>query len=199
MHIMNPFKVGLMLSCVIFVANACSCFPTTLKRDFFSPNTERVIKGKVLFAGGGGSAPDATRFFVIRTEEIYKGCNVPNIVFATSPVQSATCGINLQQGTSYILPLPAGDISSLNLCQFIRKFNTLTNEDIQFLNTRQVCCNGSCKCVNAPLVNCFRQPCSPPEEPPCDEAAKCVDNYCGGCFAEWFTEEGQYACLPSPF
>eukprot|EP00737_Agarophyton_chilense_P004908 gb/GEZJ01006653.1/.p1 GENE.gb/GEZJ01006653.1/~~gb/GEZJ01006653.1/.p1 ORF type:complete len:200 (-),score=15.63 gb/GEZJ01006653.1/:177-776(-) len=199
MHATKLLWIGFMLSCVLFVANGCKCFPATLKRDFFSPDTESVIKGKVLFASVDGTALDASRFFVIRTEKIFKGCNVPSIVFATSPVQSATCGINLQQGNSYILPLPAGDILRLNSCQFIRKFETLAKEDVQFLNTRQLCCNGRCKCLNGLLVNCFRQPCSPPEEPPCEEAAQCVDNYCGGCFAEWFTKEGQYACLPSPF
>ena len=43
-------------------------------------------------------------------------------------------------------------------------------------------------------MNCFRQPCGPPEKPPCKEAVKCLDNYCGGCLAEWFNKDGLPAC-----
>jgi hypothetical protein len=44
-----------------------------------------------------------------------------------------------------------------------------------------------------PEVECFREPCFP-LIPPCPEAVKCVDNYCGGCVAEWYKQDGSPAC-----
>lgn len=199
---MKSVLFALLLGASLFVANACTCFPTTLKRSFFDTTTDKVLKGKVLFVLSPPNLdPFGKRTFLIQTETVYKGCNVPSWFIADSPVQSATCGINLSKGTSYLFVLPkGGPVKMINLCMFIRPFSSLSRKEVQFLNTRNVCCKGVCQCADGnPPVNCFRQPCSPPETPPCDEAVRCVDNYCGGCLAEWFTKDGEYACLPSLF
>lgn len=198
---MKFLYAAVILTSSLCIANACSCtFPAILKRDFFAPQTAMVIKGRVLSSGPLDISSGAM-VYLIQTEVIYKGCNVNNIITATSPDPSAACGVSLQVGTSYIIPLSADVIPTLSQCQFVRKFDSLSEEDTRFLSTRQVCCGGNCECadVNTPFVSCFRPPCSPPEQPPCAEAVKCVENYCGDCVAEWFTAGGQYACLPSPF
>lgn len=90
--------------------------------------------------------------------------------------------------TEYCVIIPS-------IVKYIRHFSSLSEADKSFLDSRQICCNGVCKCANGDQpVSCFRPPCSPPEEPPCEEAVKCVDNYCGGCVAEWFQEDKLPAC-----
>lgn len=74
----------------------------------------------------------------------------------------------------------------------------LTPAEKLFLDTRNVCCKGKCRCADGkPPGRCFRQPCDGLET--CDEAAKCVDNYCGGCWAEFFTRTGMQVCKSPAF
>jgi hypothetical protein len=46
-----------------------------------------------------------------------------------------------------------------------------------------------------PEVRCVQAPCRLAREPPCPEAFKCVDNYCGGCNFDWYNENGSLACV----
>jgi eight-cysteine-cluster-containing protein len=72
----------------------------------------------------------------------------------------------------------------------------LTNRDQAFLAGREVCCGGECCCANGEQpVQCFAQPCS--VAPACEEAAVCVDNYCGGCNAEFYDAVGNAVCQAS--
>lgn len=63
--------------------------------------------------------------------------------------------------------------------QYIRPFDQLTSEEVDFLDGRYVCCDGSCTCANGlNPVNCFVSPCS---YTTCPSGTTCIDNYCGGC------------------
>lgn len=78
--------------------------------------------------------------------------------------------------------------------QFFKKYADLTTEELNFLDTREVCCGQTCECRStSPPVNCFVEPCAV-AEPPCEEAEECKNNFCGGCVAEWFTSSGMPAC-----
>lgn len=72
--------------------------------------------------------------------------------------------------------------------KFIREVGALTSDETSFLNSRNVCCKGQCKCSNGkPPFNCFVRPCSHAK---CSAATTCVDNYCGGCSAECVSKTG---------
>lgn len=79
--------------------------------------------------------------------------------------------------------------------QFIRPFDDLSTDEKTFLERRSVCCKDICTCVDPDSqVACLIDPCEV-TDPPCDEATKCVPNFCGGCFTDWFTNSGTPACL----
>lgn len=84
---------------------------------------------------------------------------------------------------------------STNLSKFIRPLRYITESDWEFLGGRQVCCDRKCTCPGwKQKRSCDRQPCGSQNKPPCEEATVCLDNYCGGCFAEWFKDDGSQAC-----
>jgi hypothetical protein len=98
-------------------------------------------------------------------------------------------------GTEYLLFLTSDDVPRITLCQGIARYSDVTAADRKFLETRQACCNDQCKCSpKYPEVKCFVRPCKS-AKPPCKKAVKCLDNYCGGCNAEWFTTEDTPACV----
>lgn len=70
----------------------------------------------------------------------------------------------------------------------------LSSAEQQFLDTREICCDGVCECANSNRVNCFVEPCLVVT---CDEAfTTCVNNFCGGCLAEFFDVDGNIVCKP---
>eukprot|EP00178_Gracilaria_changii_P027371 TRINITY_DN8713_c0_g1_i1.p1 TRINITY_DN8713_c0_g1~~TRINITY_DN8713_c0_g1_i1.p1 ORF type:complete len:158 (+),score=10.81 TRINITY_DN8713_c0_g1_i1:100-573(+) len=136
---MKLFCAALLVACSFSVACACSCLPTSLQQAFTAPETSSLIKGRIESNIPTGSGQGDSRFYLIRTLEVYKGCNVPPLVFAKSKVAGNLCGINLARGTSYIVPLSSDLVQSLNLCQFIREFDSLPPADMQFLVDNNQC------------------------------------------------------------
>lgn len=192
-----------ILSSHLLLTHACSCIPTTIRKAYYAPGTTYFVRATVIAVFNPCNPCTVAdqfrnRLFVLRVVKVFKGCSVPSIVYASSPISSAACGVNLQKDEDYLLPLSGNSISQINSCQFIRHWIDLTAAELAFLHTRTICCHtvrGSvCKCVNGhPPVNCVVEPCRF-SKPPCPEATKCKDNYCGGCFAEWFNSEHQPAC-----
>eukprot|EP00171_Calliarthron_tuberculosum_P003241 IDg3241t1 len=140
--------------------------------------------------------PFAKRYYLLVVHKAYWGCARPTpfSVWVSTPTNSGLCGTTLQLGTRYLLPLRQYKDHSISLCDGIRQISTLTKDERNFLDRRQHCCNGQCRCANSNLVQCFRRPCN--MKPPCSTATKCYDNYCGGCGAEWFNKDHLPACKP---
>jgi hypothetical protein len=169
-------------------ARACSCLPPDLPTSY--NNSSDVMLGNVL----GRVAGRDTTYFVFQIRETYKGCTQPGqVVLLSSPAQSAACGIELRPGVSYLITasheVSAGQYA-IGLCGYNRQVLALTEADWQFLDGRYSCCGDDCHCVNDDEVQCFADPCSVES---CEEG-ECTANYCGGCFAEFYTELGQAVC-----
>jgi hypothetical protein len=194
-------KVVLQLLAVVVLAaacDACKCAPTSVQAQYYSPDFTRVVRAVVR----AQQRPSCTRgtpgcnvIYTIHVREAFKGCLSPTDLKVSTADSSAACGVNLNVGTEYLLYLTSDRVPAVNSCQGIQRYSDVTAADRRFLETRQVCCYGQCKCSpKCPVVNCFVQPCKF-AKPPCEDAVKCVDNYCGGCNAEWFTDKDTPACV----
>jgi eight-cysteine-cluster-containing protein len=88
-------------------------------------------------------------------------------------------------------------VLSIDSCDYNPAVSALTEHDREFLEQRQVCCGDACTCADGTApVNCFADPCS--VAPACSEGT-CQANYCGGCNAEFYDENGYAVCEnPSP-
>lgn len=193
-------------------ANACSCFPSSFPTQYYSaqkagtPLSEAKVLFTYLSPVEPGPNPDLPlqlrkRWFFLQVNKVYAGCppKTPFYVVAESASNGALCGINLTEGSTYILPLkPCGE-SSLSLCGVAIETIHLSKENKDFLDRRHLCCKGTCRCANplTPMASCLAQPCAVTR--PLCPVDKCVNNYCGGCTAEFFDKKGLPACQPDPF
>lgn len=67
--------------------------------------------------------------------------------------------------------------------------------DGEYIQGRAVGCDDDRECPDGTQpVLCFANPCD--VTPACEQAVRCEANYCGGCNAEFFDENGARVCLP---
>jgi len=195
------FVLGASLGAALLVAarpaEACSCLASTVESSY--QNSSAVLSARVLLSFGAGSE----RWSLARVSKAYKGCTEPGeLVVLSTASSSAACGVSLPTGVPYlinanvegsVLGLPQLRIS---LCDYNLPLAELSQHDQAFLDTREVCCGDSCACADGSQpVQCFASPCAVTQA--CAEAASCMDNYCGGCNAEFYDAQGNAACLPA--
>jgi hypothetical protein len=189
----------LALVALVAACDACSCLPNSLPKQYYSPSYTRVVRAVIKAeqrpSCSSGSF-DCNVLYRIQVMQAFKGCLSPTNLTVSTADNSGLCGISLTVGTEYLLLLSSDSVPRVGLCQGIQPYSTVTAADRKFLETRKVCCNGQCKCsAKYPLVNCVLEPCRV-SKAPCSEAVKCVNSYCGGSNAEWFTKDNYTACLP---
>jgi hypothetical protein len=189
----------LAIAVVVAACDACSCVPgsDSVKARYYEPHVTRVVRAVVWAKQrqlcAGVQACDI--YYEIRVREAFKGCLSPKHLTVLTSVGPGLCGFKLNVGAEYLFYLTSDSVPKVGLCQGIQRYNDVTAVDRKFLETRQVCCNGQCKCSSKyPVSKCFVQPCKLAKAP-CKDAVKCVDNYCGGCNAEWFTTAKAPACV----
>lgn len=174
-------------------AAACSCLQPTVESSYNRHSdvvtvqvTGTVVRGK-------------QRLYSAQVLRVFKGCLQPGkrVLLATS-VSSAACGITLRKvptliaGSRVTVGASALPALQVGLCDYNVPVADLTAQDRAFLEGRTVCCDGECACADGSApVNCFVDPCQ--VAPPCDEGA-CVANYCGGCNAEFYDDNGYGVC-----
>ena len=179
-------------------AEACTCLPPDMNRSY--DNADHVVHARIL---GAVPAPSGQRRYLAMTiKQAFKGClPASSLVVVQTASSSAACGMSLQPGQDYLLHgrnngrLLGFTIMQVGLCDANSAWSALSPEHLQFLNTRYVCCNGTCACIGNDEVQCFVDPC---QVSSCDvEGATCSANYCGGCNAEWTDASGGRVCLPN--
>lgn len=176
---------------------ACSCLASTVESSY--QNSSDVLSVRVLLSVDAGSE----RWSLARVSKAYEGCTEPGaLVVLSTASSSAACGVSLPAGVPYLVQGNAdGTLLGLprlrvGACAYNLPLADLSEHDQYFLDTRQVCCGDSCACADGSQpVQCFASPCA--VTPACAEAASCVDNYCGGCNAEFYDAQGNAACLPA--
>lgn len=177
-------------------AAACSCVVPDLNRSFDSADhVARVRVVSPLFAAEG-----ERRFLAVTVGDTFKGClEARTWVVLQTPSNSAACGSSFEFGTEYLVYGRDGGTSRFGLpviqtglCSGNSGWSEVSEEELQFLKTRYVCCGDACGCNDAPEVQCLVDPCSVSG---CNvEGAVCRANYCGGCNAEWIDPSGAWVC-----
>jgi len=184
--------VGVLLAAPARTA-ACSCAgPPTLLGSYFRPNTATVVIAtpQTLEVDNGRERVYALTggYYPVNTT-VYKGCPTRLARFRTFGSLSS-CSTSFALGVPVLLMVSKSGF--VGPCDYTVRAASLTAGDVAFLTRRSGC--GSCVTDNE--VHCFVAPCQVSK--PCGpDAAKCVDNYCGGCFAEWFKADGTpLVCSP---
>lgn len=211
--------VAVLIAC-ISTGFACHCRRKTLKQTLSSSSNVLFIRAKP-FATFTDSDH---RYYIVRLEKVYMGCPKSKHILIKTNLQSMACGVTIDIGTSYLLELSNEPIPSFSLCSVSLEFqyaifsrkrfektdacnsiylywkkivmrgSNLTDADKELLYSRS---NNSCvediNCPQSDIFYCIVSPCQN-AQPPCPEATKCRDNYCGGCNAKWYTDIGIPAC-----
>jgi hypothetical protein len=188
---------ALALILLIVSADACKCAVRPISIQYYNPSVTQVVRAVVLSEWPAVvTDPASQKYYQIAVKQVFKGCAKSRSLWISTASSSAACGAYVSVGSEYLLLLSgSGYQLATNSCLGNSLFKDVSDSDRAFLNSRSLCCGGQCKCADGTqLVQCFRQPCSPPETAPCAEAVKCEDNYCGGCRAEWFDSAGAPAC-----
>lgn len=186
-----------LLVALLNTAHGCSCAITPFEVAYYrsQQNGTPFSRARVITSTLSGGI----RRYGLKVSFVWDNCtrNTPFSAIAETSDSSAACGVLLTVGKTYILQLKQLGTSQVNLCGVNILESSLTASQRSFLDTRQLCCKGKCRCANSNIVTCIRAPCDPRfESPPCPpESVKCVDNFCGGCIAEWFTSSMLPACL----
>lgn len=107
--------VGLAILWQVLSVHGCSCLPTTLEKTYFSSSTDRYVQAVPVSEYDND---EEEKVYVFTVSKVYKGCKLKRFAAKTA-ISSATCGITLQIGTAYIIPLPYSLIPFpyLNSCQ----------------------------------------------------------------------------------
>ena len=179
-------------------AAACSCVIPDLNRSF--DNADHVLHVRVvspLLAASG-----ERRYLAVTVGESFKGClGARSWVVLSTPGDSAACGAIFERGTEHLVYGSDGGKSRFGmqvirtgLCSGNSPWDEVSDAELQFLNTRFVCCGDECACNGSEQVACLVDPCS--VSTCAVEGAMCRSNYCGGCNAEWVDASGALVCEP---
>lgn len=176
-------------------AQACSCLPSTIESSYRDA-TDVVSADIWLTLSFGG-----TRWYLGSVRDVYKGCHdAGELILVETAASGAECGITFQTGERYLVQGDAdGSLFGIPrvhtaLCAYNVREQLLTEDEREFLASRMVCCGDECECADdSEPVQCLVNPCE--VAPPCPEG-ECVANYCGGCRAEFYDDDGHAVCLP---
>lgn len=176
-------------------AEACRCPAPELSRDYAS--AKEVFSGRVLWTLEFG----LYKFSLVSPGTYYKGCPQSyGWTWLSTQVGESLCEASFEYGTEYLFFTEQKSLmrwsASTTSCSGNRVFDSLSEREQQFLNTREVCCGDECTCGDgsAPLI-CPENPCL--RAYPCETSglAKCEPNRCGEvCDAEFFAADGRLLC-----
>ncbi len=174
-------------------AEACTCAPADLTSIYNS--ADEVVKARIF---GRLNAPQGTKRYLAYVTDSFKGCLDSQFVIVETNKGGPACEQYLRMGGSYLLTgygfSDAGlyPTFSVNSCGYNKPWFTVSPQDRYFLHTRDNCCGDDCQCNDgSEPYHCFYNPC---DVTSCEGATQCVPNYCGGCFAEWYDDNGTLIC-----
>jgi hypothetical protein len=189
--------LGLM---VCRTVHACTCMPTDTSQSY--EQAEHVVHVRIRRAlrHDGGR-----RFYrAVLLDDDFKGCLTQgHEVIIETASSSAVCGVSLTPGQGYLLygresgSSYGSPILNVGLCAANALWTELSAEQLTFLRSRYVCCDGACTCSDGSQpVQCLVDPCT--VSTCAVEGSECRANYCGGCNAEWHDPTGLQVCQDAP-
>lgn len=219
---MKPILATALLLCITLKAYAFSCAPDA---DANLPLNQRFYKtwkaGKPLseitileefaevnyFNSSREPSPndEISRLTIARVDKVYTGCPVATpyyVLFRQSALQYFDSGTGFQTGKNYVIPLPdrkaqtENEIINRDLClRQEQQLESLTVDEVNFLDARLSCCDTGCACFGADrqFTQCPSYECT--GTAPCASATRCRVNPCDSCAEEWFTDDWQIPCV----
>jgi hypothetical protein len=182
-----------------------TCQERTQIEQFLADTSVYVAKVKILskIDNSDGKYKDNLVRFRAQVLNVYNGClkvkKCP-IVLETS-LDATSCGRPLDDflGEQFVISFRTGSTSCKNsyafgLCDLYVSSDLLTDDDMFLLENWKNDCLGVCS--TGTEVQCLVAPCEtaiPPND--CDiYGATCTDNYCNGCNALWWNDDGTLRC-----
>jgi hypothetical protein len=179
------------------VAEACSCLEPSLSRSWHEASD--TVRAVVV----GERTSGQFNYYEVEVQRVFSGCTQAGDTLLVESYRSeATCGIQLQTGTSYLLtatahPGPGGRTAyQVGLCGFNKPWAQVTSAEKGYLASRPVYCERTDELTCADgtdPVECLVDPCSVAD---CPNASRCESNYCGGCTAEFYDDLWAPECRP---
>lgn len=195
--------LGLWFLCIalfsVQISEACIC-PTVyegVKETYFKKDGHMMkvdILGSVWDGKKNQIGPNINRIYVAKVVFNYKDnkTSAGEYILIKSPT---TCGPKLSTGKWIVSLNDAMDsngggkelgVYETQVCGYFKRWKELIKIERKFLNTRMVCDEkgGSCTCGDGEIAKmCKMFPCRASQ---CEiKGAQCLNNYCGGCRAEW--------------
>lgn len=146
------------LSALLFLlllssTRACRCLVPTLQDQYFDTSTTNIIKGTVL-SREEVSNPFDTIAYTIKVEGVYKACLSSSIVKLYTASSSGACGVFLEEGEAYILPIRDEKKPSISLCDVGIGSYLHCNSNLLFLQSHP-----NAHMLSAFACTCFPSPC----------------------------------------
>lgn len=96
---------------------ACHCHPPTLPETYFRTATANYVRARVLRVGEPTHfGHSGIRRYVLQIQQMYKGCPRGKIIVVRTQAVGPACGILLEKGASYVLPLTKEKSPFINRC-----------------------------------------------------------------------------------
>lgn len=176
-------------------AQACDCMQQSVAQNF--GKSDHVFAGRILF---GLELPQSI-LYLSTVQRSYTGCaEKRDLLWVETERDWASCGTRFKVGESYLIFAHSKGTSfgftlQTNACAGNIAMDQVTATDLEYLETRQSCCGGSCACQpGVEEMECAVDPCS--LALPCDVPGpvRCQANNCGACSAEFYSG-GERVCM----
>jgi len=192
--VIGALVLGLAVATVSPRAEACSCLPWDVIRDY--NQSDEVVIGTIV----SSQTSSGYRVYTVRIHRDLKGCRTTgSLVRIGTPASGASCGIALPSGTPMLLfadwtTVRGQNVLMTTMCKTNKGVSRITADERDYLESRPVTCGGVTTCNDGSSpYSCLIDPCS--VATPC-AGATCEANYCGGCTAEFYYPTGEGACMP---
>jgi hypothetical protein len=174
-------------------AHACRCVPTDVVQA-----TRRHEHALVAWVKSVRTTRTHVLHDVVVRHTATSCLPVGETITVASPIGACTTRLPLRVST-----LVFGDTAWIggrrvvvtDACSGNRPATSLTPDEVAFLASRTLTCEGVTRCADGTLPNaCLLDPC---DVSTCaDPDAVCESSYCGGCVAEWYAPDDLAVCTP---
>lgn len=104
----------LLLAALLSSAFACKCINPTLHRTYYATDVANYVKTTVISSNTDQEL--GLIKYILSVDKNFKGCAPGKKVEVYTPESSAACGVSLDVGTQYVLPLREEKMRMIFLC-----------------------------------------------------------------------------------
>lgn len=199
----TSLTVGLMALAILLLARssaACRCPPSSFAMKYYRALNAGTPLSMVTVLSSNvpptAEFPPADPVYRVNVMKVYAGCAPKTPFIAVVKSDTSSCGVwTLGTGQKYLLEVNPSGGTRIGLCDVHILQSSITEKQQDFLDRRDLCCNGECRCAGALRLECGSS-CDAVFPP--DTGDKCVEMSCGRCSAEFF-RDGLPVSVEDPF